>query len=424
MIADVKENKQTFYKKYFDQSFPDNLISQEIAQEDKDLIFLANSTHKNPDTSKYNLSDSFYFEDKKKNFRQFNKGAEYNQRGNISKGEKFPNRNEGKKNDLNHHLQNLTMSKEESFHINQLDPDPNDTMPKVEKSLQVKSLDLSDNHKVLFNEKVKGELSQIPVEAVEVDSNYNFRKGTKHQNAFVPVDFKKVYQINDKLKYSKDNPLWYIYHEHSKSSFGPISSVHLEEIYHHKNIDGQTEVRLIDVFKVKDKGPFSYFKLKDVETNYFFTDCIESSYTLLKLVDQLNKVHATEEYERENEKKNKDRLIEVKKNAVKPIATKKTKVKYVDINEHFDQRDYYYEYEANLQPIKKEDPLLINNGPSVIDKEFAKEIAPVNKDKKWKKKPKGKPVDLNLKTGFFTMSKQEKEYHPIYICGELENEEK
>ncbi len=51
----------------------------------------------------------------------------------------------------------------------------------------------------------------------------------------------------------------------AKSSFGPCSSVDLEEMYSSNMLDGQSEIRFIDLYSIKNKKPFSFFKLKDLE---------------------------------------------------------------------------------------------------------------------------------------------------------------
>jgi len=77
------------------------------------------------------------------------------------------------------------------------------------------------------------------------------------------------------------------------------------------------------------------------------------------------------------------------------------------------------------------DPKLVvpinNNISSAIDQEeeeIKKENNSLNKEnannnsKNKGKKLKGKPVDFNAKTGFFTVSQQERNYEPMYICGD------
>jgi hypothetical protein len=67
-----------------------------------------------------------------------------------------------------------------------------------------------------------------------------------------------------------------------------------------------------------------------------------------------------------------------------------------------------------------------NNAHSVIDEEFMivkkEEHHEVKDAFKKKGKKKGKPVDLDIKTGFFTVSQQEKNYEPMYICGDKDDQ--
>lgn len=79
------------------------------------------------------------------------------------------------------------------------------------------------------------------------------------------IDFRNIHRINKYLNYGKEEPLWYIFHPIAKSSFGPCSSENLEEMYSGGMVDGQSEVRFIDIFNIKNKKPFEFFKLKDLE---------------------------------------------------------------------------------------------------------------------------------------------------------------
>ena len=60
-----------------------------------------------------------------------------------------------------------------------------------------------------------------------------------------------------------------------------------------------------------------------------------------------------------------------------------------------------------------------NNSGNVVKKEESKDVYNIGK----KKKKKGKMVDLDVKTGFYTMGEQEKNYSEIYISGTPEQDE-
>ena len=82
-----------------------------------------------------------------------------------------------------------------------------------------------------------------------------------------------IYKVNEFLSYPKEEPLWYFYHETAKSSYGPISSKKLEEMFNNKIIDQSIQLRFIDIFSHKlSKKPFTYFKLSDVDRTNFLND--------------------------------------------------------------------------------------------------------------------------------------------------------
>jgi len=128
----------------------------------------------------------------------------------------------------------------------------------------------------------------VKYEVVDNAAAHNFRNNLKKQPSFRKVNIKMVYKINEQLKYPTDDALWYIFHVEAKSSFGPISSKHLEEIYNSKNIDGNSEIRLIDIFKIKNKGAFAYFQLIDIENPMFLKNTIEPS-SLIRYTEELKK---------------------------------------------------------------------------------------------------------------------------------------
>jgi hypothetical protein len=82
-------------------------------------------------------------------------------------------------------------------------------------------------------------------------------------------DIKIIFKVNEFLKYPNHEPLWYILHPVAKSSFGPLSSNSIEEMWNNKVANTATEIRFIDIFHIRNKLPFIYFKLSDIEGNEF-----------------------------------------------------------------------------------------------------------------------------------------------------------
>ena len=83
------------------------------------------------------------------------------------------------------------------------------------------------------------------------------------------VEIKRIYRVNAKLDVPKNKPLWYIYHTAGKSSFGPLTSENIEQMYNKKMLNGESELRLIDVYAIESVEPFKYVKLKEVERKEF-----------------------------------------------------------------------------------------------------------------------------------------------------------
>lgn len=103
---------------------------------------------------------------------------------------------------------------------------------------------------------------------------------TKEEKQF---DFRNIQRINKYLGFQGADNLWYIFHPVAKSSFGPCSSENLQEMYNAGMLDGQSELRFIDVYCLRNTEPFSFFKLKDMESQYFLKK-IEPSTILKKAI--------------------------------------------------------------------------------------------------------------------------------------------
>ncbi len=497
--------KKAVLEKFKKFDLPDK-VSRDIPEEHWEYIFDEKSkeelTKKIPildSKSKNDLSNSFYIDEKKYSnkgeFYQNNihhqfknpnykpkkvdwKGSNTNSINSKYKSNQNVSGHSFNRNPINDFINRLEMSKENNFSIDNSfvknDSELNLTINKkplpeklpndkkydsdLFKSMNEKSnfTELAEQEfieypqKSILTKEIKRELDDIPILSADTQTNYNFRVGqnNKASNPFTPVDIKTIYKINEKLSYPKDDPLWYIYHTVSKSSFGPVSSTQLEEIYHKKNIDGMSDIRFIDIFKIKNKGSFAYFKLKDLENPNFLTEFVEPS-SLLKFLEELNKVKLEEIVK---QKKVSDEKLEfAQKEFNKDVNKKyKPKQKFVDLDEIMNEPvrneiiPLKSKEDAKNKPIKvdknqvkESDILKIKNEKSVIDEEFEDDSKEdkkleINKNpsstniikKKPGKKSKGKPVEINLATGFYTISQQEKEYEPIYICGDNSTKKK
>lgn len=84
------------------------------------------------------------------------------------------------------------------------------------------------------------------------------------------VDLSGIYEFNKKLSYEFDKPLWYLFNNFTNSSFGPVSSVEVENMYKDGSISDLSYIRLIDLFILKSQNPFSFFQIKDLANANLF----------------------------------------------------------------------------------------------------------------------------------------------------------
>jgi hypothetical protein len=408
--------------KFKPQNLPHHLINPEVSKDDRDYLFNT-SLNKSHNAKEFSMSESFVQgENTKQKYTKSN-----------WKNPKINNQSIQKPSiDVRRVIENLEMSVENSFTVENSYIHLKDQHIKVGEIHSVQE-DEDNQPSRIFTDNIKSELDNIAKKVTETNKNYNFINHNS-KNSFTPVNFRHVYEINKKLKFPRDDPLWYIYHSISKSSFGPISSIQLEELYNLKNIDGQSEVRLIDIFKIKNKGPFAYFRLKEIENINFLKDNIEQT-NLLRYLEELNRLKKDVEIKIFQQNVKKDQPIDFNKDIVEKYKNKnncdfvneidysKNTEKIIEINKEINSN------RPNIQENKKTEKKMvipINTCPSVIEEEFenekkikdGKDQGPAKK----KGKKKGKPMDMDIKTGFFTLSNQEKNYEPIYICGENEKE--
>ncbi len=123
------------------------------------------------------------------------------------------------------------------------------------------------NNEIYFNKAPKINIKEKEIEKVDIDEF--FEDETKYSSDPKIVDIDKIYLINKYLNIDKTKPLWYIYHLIAKSSFGPLSSEQIYEMYKSNIINGLTLIRLIDIFSIENVDSFNYIKLKEIERKIF-----------------------------------------------------------------------------------------------------------------------------------------------------------
>jgi len=105
-------------------------------------------------------------------------------------------------------------------------------------------------------------------------------------------DIKNIHKINEYLQYPNDEPLWYIFHPVAKSSFGPITSKNIEEMYNGKLLNEKSEIRFIDVYTLKSHSPFKFFQLCEISKDGFIKEIEISS--LLKIAVKIKSLEIQE----------------------------------------------------------------------------------------------------------------------------------
>jgi len=116
-----------------------------------------------------------------------------------------------------------------------------------------------------------------------------------------PVKTEYITKVCDFLKLTPDvDPLWYIFHPISHSSFGPVTTQQLIDTCNVGMANSQTDVRLLDTFSIKGFKPFSFIKLQIVERDDF-VDFIEDSVYLqnscmYKQYQNLEKINEVNEF--------------------------------------------------------------------------------------------------------------------------------
>jgi hypothetical protein len=77
-----------------------------------------------------------------------------------------------------------------------------------------------------------------------------------------PLEIKNIFLFNNKFDIPNDKSVWYIYNHIQSMTSLPISSIQLFDLYNMKIINGEVDVRPIDIFQFAEQMPFSFVKLK------------------------------------------------------------------------------------------------------------------------------------------------------------------
>ena len=376
-----------YNKKYKFDEFT-KMIKFDISKHEKELLFEEESINFENNSDKL-LKDSYYiYYNQQKNYQNYH----YSNNKFQNQTQKNPNKNFKRSSKVIE-----VCKQEEIFYesIKKINNNINENQNKDERKEKNESF-LDNNNEKIDVEKEKK----------------NKKKVKKPEKEFIECEIDMIFEINEKLNFSKDEKFWYIYTDIFNSSYGPFSSNEIVILYMEKKIDGNSLIRPLDIFKNSKGNDFQKLLQYDNKTfffnNYYISDkCSDYEFKFKefrrKEEEQLKLEKEKEEKikkEKEEEKKKKEEEIKNQKEKEKEDKLNKEKIENEKLNEKQNENE-----EINTTSSSKtENHISINENHPIMKK----------------KKKKAKMIDLNIKTGFYTMTNQEKNFSEVYICGDNE----
>ena len=256
-------------------------------------------------------------------------------------------------------------------------------------------------------------LSEINTESKKDNKSKNKKKEKTPQKIFIECEIDHIFEINEKLNFSKDEKFWYIYTDIFNSSYGPFSSNEIVILYMEKKIDGNSLIRPLDIFKNVSGDDFQ--KLINYDNKLFFFNKYYISKKCsdfeLKFKDFRKKQEEEIKLLKEKEIKLQKQKEEEEKRKEEEIKSQKLKQEEEKIIKENEDKEKYNNKKENIN-----DEINTNSSSKNESHISYNENHPILK----KKKKKSKMVDLDIKTGFYTMTNQEKNFSEVYICGDNE----
>ena len=376
-----------YNKKYKFDEFT-KMIKFDISKHEKELLFEEESINFDNNSDKL-LKDSYYiYYNQQKNYQNYH----YSNNKFQNQTQKNPNKNFKRSSKVIE-----VCKQEEIFYesIKKINNNINENQNKDERKEKNESF-LDNNNEKIDVEKEKK----------------NKKKVKKPEKEFIECEIDMIFEINEKLNFSKDEKFWYIYTDIFNSSYGPFSSNEIVILYMEKKIDGNSLIRPLDIFKNIKGNDFQKLLKYDNKSfffnNYYISDkCSDYEFKFKefrrKEEEQLKLEKEKEEKikkEKEEEKKKKEEEIKNQKEKEKEDKLNKEKIENEKLNEKQNENE-----EINTTSSSKtENHISINENHPIMKK----------------KKKKAKMIDLNIKTGFYTMTNREKNFSEVYICGDNE----
>ena len=376
-----------YNKKYKFDEFT-KMIKFDISKHEKELLFEEESINFDNNSDKL-LKDSYYiYYNQQKNYQNYH----YSNNKFQNQTQKNPNKNFKRSSKVIE-----VCKQEEIFYesIKKINNNINENQNKDEGKEKNESF-LDNNNEKIDVEKEKK----------------NKKKVKKPEKEFIECEIDMIFEINEKLNFSKDEKFWYIYTDIFNSSYGPFSSNEIVILYMEKKIDGNSLIRPLDIFKNIKGNDFQKLLKYDNKSfffnNYYISDkCSDYEF---KFKEFRRKEEEQLKLEKEKEEKIKKEKEEEKKKKEEEIKNQKEKEKEDKLNKEKIENEKLNEKQNDNEEINTTSSSKTENHISI------NENHPIMK----KKKKKAKMIDLNIKTGFYTMTNQEKNFSEVYICGDNE----
>lgn len=248
-----RNSKQNITKDSFIMKFTINTTSElKSILGSKDYSILCSDTPSKPLTCKDNFDfENCFISNPKKGFPNKGNPSSHHHGNSNYKGNKYNKNFRSRDQYDNYH-------KEEISDLNDL---------RKETELKIKSFEISQQLSFIFSEnKFHDLLNNVHLMAYSEVKPIGETKDNTPEKSDILEDLQ---MINKYLNYPVDIPLWYLYHQEAKSSFGPCSTQMMINLFNNKSINEKSMVRFIDVLNLKGKSDFEFFQLSDISVKGF-----------------------------------------------------------------------------------------------------------------------------------------------------------
>jgi len=133
-----------------------------------------------------------------------------------------------------------------------------------------------------------------------------------HPNIILePVEIENIFKLNKKFNIAYEHSLWYIFNPLNASMSLPLSSRQICDMYNMNLINGEVDIRPIDVFKFKSKNLLAFVKLKMLNDPDWAEDLVDSRHFNDAEVENNNNNNL-----KNNKQQNKENFVEETNNFV------------------------------------------------------------------------------------------------------------